>query len=86
MKTNLNHSAGIAALLIATAFLSHPGAAPAVETELDAATSAALDAALNGDHRSPENKARDRYRRPKETLAFFGFRSDMTVVKRFKSS
>lgn len=49
--------------------------------EMDAATSAALDAAIAGDHRSDENKARDKFRRPKETLAFFGFRSDMTVVE-----
>jgi predicted methyltransferase len=48
---------------------------------LDAATSAALDAAISGDHRSDANKARDQYRRPKETLAFLGFRSDMTVVE-----
>lgn len=51
------------------------------EPGLDAATSAALDAAIAGDHRSAENKARDVYRHPKETLAFFGFRSDMTVVE-----
>lgn len=49
--------------------------------ELDPVTSAALDAAIAGEHRSAENKARDQYRRPKETLAFFGFRSDMTVVE-----
>jgi predicted methyltransferase len=49
--------------------------------ELDAATSAALDAAIAGDHRSEENKARDTYRHPKQTLEFFGFRSDMTVVE-----
>jgi predicted methyltransferase len=48
---------------------------------MDAKTSAALDAAIAGDHRSEENKARDPYRRPKETLAFFGFRADMTVVE-----
>ena len=53
----------------------------AAHPEMDAATSAALDAAIAGDHRSEENKARDKYRRPKETLAFFGFRSDMTVVE-----
>jgi len=49
--------------------------------ELDAATAAALDVAIAGEHRSAENKARDVFRRPKETLAFFGFRSDMTVVE-----
>ncbi len=44
-------------------------------------TSAALDAALGGEHRSAANKARDRYRHPKETLEFFGLRPDMTVVE-----
>lgn len=53
----------------------------AAHHEMDATTSAALDAAISGDHRSDANKARDQFRRPKETLAFFGFRSDMTVVE-----
>lgn len=51
------------------------------EATLDAATAQALDVAIAGDHRSAANKARDRYRHPKETLAFFGFRSDMTVIE-----
>jgi predicted methyltransferase len=55
--------------------------APAATQELDAKTAAALDAALAGAHRSEANRARDRWRHPKETLAFFGFRSDMTVVE-----
>lgn len=41
----------------------------------------ALDEAIAGEHRSAENKARDQYRHPKETLEFFGFRPDMTVVE-----
>ena len=49
--------------------------------QTDAATSSALDAALVGSHRSDRNKARDRYRHPKETLTFFGLRRDMTVVE-----
>jgi predicted methyltransferase len=49
--------------------------------QTDAATSAALDAALAGSHRSDRNKARDRFRHPKETLTFFGLRPDMTVVE-----
>ncbi len=49
--------------------------------ELDPLTSSALDAAMNGAHRSAENRARDIYRHPRQTLAFFGFRSDMTVVE-----
>lgn len=47
----------------------------------DAATLAAIDAALAGDHRSAANKARDGYRHPKETLAFFGLRQDLTVME-----
>ena len=57
------------------------GIASANEAELDARTHAALDSALTGEHRSEANKSRDIYRHPKETLAFFGFRSDMTVVE-----
>src|SRR5262245_52068792 len=49
--------------------------------QTDAATGAALDSALAGSHRSDRNKARDRYRHPKETLTFFGLRRDMTVVE-----
>ncbi len=45
------------------------------------AESAALDAAIAGAHRSAANKARDRYRHPKETLEFFGLRPEMTVVE-----
>ena len=44
-------------------------------------SSRALDAALAGEHRSAANKARDRYRHPKETLEFFGLRPEMTVVE-----
>jgi len=47
----------------------------------DPATVEALRAAIVGAHRSPENKARDQYRHPLETLLFFGLRKDMTVVE-----
>ncbi len=40
-----------------------------------------LEQAIAGKHRSDKNKARDVYRHPEETLMFFGFRSDMTVVE-----
>ncbi|QJE74096.1 methyltransferase domain-containing protein [Aerophototrophica crusticola] len=66
--------AGLA--LLATAFVSLPAAA-----EMDAATSAALDQALAGAHRSDANKARDQYRHPKETLTFFGLKQGQTVVE-----
>jgi predicted methyltransferase len=68
----------LVALLLATTPLL-PALASA--QALDAATAAALDAALAGAHRSDRNKARDQYRHPKETLAFFGLRRDMTVVE-----
>lgn len=48
---------------------------------MDAKTEAALDAAIAGEHRSDENRARDRYRKPKDTLAFLGFRADMDVLE-----
>jgi predicted methyltransferase len=40
-----------------------------------------LKETIAGDHRSVENKARDQYRQPYETLTFFGIRPDMTVVE-----
>ena len=44
-------------------------------------TAAALERILAGDQRSPENRARDIYRHPKQTLLFFGIRPDMRVVE-----
>ena len=45
--------------------------------------SAALpwEAALSGEHRSAENRARDTYRHPQETLEFFGLDAGMTVME-----
>jgi predicted methyltransferase len=62
----------------ATALLAQPSV---VAQDAGDAATAALDAAIGGAHRSEANKARDRYRHPGETLAFFGFRPDMTVVE-----
>lgn len=41
----------------------------------------AIEAAAAGEHRSADNKARDAYRHPVETLTFFGLEPDMTVVE-----
>jgi predicted methyltransferase len=49
--------------------------------DLDPATSRALVVVIAGEHRSDRNRARDTYRHPRDTLAFFGLRSDMTVVE-----
>ena len=43
--------------------------------------SATLQAVLEGDHRSEEERARDVYRHPAETLLFLGIEPDMTVVE-----
>lgn len=45
------------------------------------ATGAALDEAIAGSWRSPENRARDAWRHPKETLSFFMVRPDQTVIE-----
>ena len=42
---------------------------------------APFDAAIAGANRSDANKARDKYRHPAETLAFFGIKPTMTVVE-----
>lgn len=41
----------------------------------------ALDDALAGSHRSEESRARDAHRHPKETLEFFGLKTDMHVLE-----
>lgn len=40
-----------------------------------------LDAAIEGQHRSDANRARDVFRRPKMTLLFFGLQPNMNVVE-----
>ena len=45
------------------------------------APDAALQAAIAGSWRDPANTARDPYRHPGQTLAFFGIRPDMNVVE-----
>jgi len=45
------------------------------------ASGAALDAAIAGGWRDPKNSARDAFRNPRETLAFFGVRPEHTVVE-----
>jgi predicted methyltransferase len=48
---------------------------------MDAAFAARLDEVLAGPHRSDENKARDAFRHPRETLTFFGIAPGMTVLE-----
>lgn len=74
------------ATLAAAALVAGCGAQPvapssAAAPATDAATLAAIDRALAGDHRSDANRARDVWRHPKETLTFFGLRQDMAVME-----
>jgi predicted methyltransferase len=66
-----------AALLVGTIA---PGGAR-FQAQAQQGAAAALDAALAGAQRSAANRARDRYRHPKEALEFFGLRPEMTVVE-----
>ena len=40
-----------------------------------------LSHAIHSSERSAKNSARDEYRHPEQTLAFFGFKPTMTVVE-----
>jgi predicted methyltransferase len=67
-----------------TAFKSLLGALlVAATTFASAADAPSLDKIMAGEHRSEANRARDVYRHPKETLAFFGVKPDSTVVEIF---
>ena len=55
------------------AFADHHGASGAVDP--------ALQAVIDGEHRSVVHKARDQYRHPGETLTWLGLKSHMTVVE-----
>jgi predicted methyltransferase len=69
------------ATLATVAILAAGAAAASAPPVTDAATLATLDKVLAGDHRSDANRARDKYRHPRETLQFFGFRQDMAVME-----
>lgn len=74
-----NRIRGYSCLLLSAclAVLAMGATARAVERKVDPALRAAVDSSA----RSPENKARDKYRHPLQTLTFFGIRSNMTVVE-----
>ena len=67
----------------ASAFLLFAAAAISqlVSAEMNDATRSLVEAAIAGDHRSDDNKARDKYRKPLETLDFLGLDAGMTVVE-----
>jgi predicted methyltransferase len=75
-------SGALLAAAAAAALLLAPGCttAPAAPSQSEA-DRAALAAAIAADTRTPANVARDRYRNPAETIAFFGVRPTDTVVE-----
>ncbi|MET0534816.1 MAG: methyltransferase [Steroidobacter sp.] len=79
---NLSSIATVAARLAAVASVLLVNLAGCVtQPSSDPATLGVLDGILASQHRAAENRARDSYRHPKETLQFFGIRQDMTVVE-----
>jgi predicted methyltransferase len=67
----------LAAAAIASALL----VAACAATSSRQTTAEALTGILAADYRPQENRARDRYRHPKETLLFFGIRPEMSVLE-----
>jgi predicted methyltransferase len=78
---NLIHEISRPLVVALAGIVCSPAVAAAEAPETDAATLATLDKVIAGEHRSAENRARDKWRHPKETLQFFGFRRDMTVLE-----
>jgi predicted methyltransferase len=71
-------SLGIAGALFLAGCAASSASGPVQLTE---AQRSALSAAITSPARTPANVARDRYRHPAETLAFFGVRPSDTVVE-----
>ena len=63
-----------------------PQAGPAPPPATTPASEKSLADVIAGDHRSAENRARDQYRHPQQTLEFFGIRPEMTVVEIWPST
>ncbi len=75
------HAATVLCVL-AAGCAERPAAAAAPEAAAAAADPAALlEGAITGGHRTPEERARDAWRHPNETLTFFGVSPAMTVVE-----
>lgn len=68
-------------LLLASASIGLASAQPLTDPKSPQQHAAALTAAIAAPTRSAENRARDQYRHPQETLAFFGVEPGDTVVE-----
>jgi len=77
MRSRNRNRALCMAALAASAWI----AAPVRADEADDAFAERVRTAMASEARTPEEKARDRNRKPVETLAFFGLRGDMDVLE-----
>ncbi|MEP6907711.1 MAG: methyltransferase [Pseudoxanthomonas sp.] len=68
------------AVAFAGSLTTHAQTAPATASS-NAVTGSPLDNAVSGSWRDPANVARDTYRHPAETLAFFGIAPTQTVIE-----
>ena len=57
---------------------THPTTPPALASTV---TSEQFSKVLSGAWRTPENRARDQYRHPQQTLQFFGLRPNQTLIE-----
>lgn len=73
--------AAAALICCLTAGMAGCAAQRATQAPGERTTAAALAQITAGAHRSPENRARDAFRHPQETLLFFGIRPGMRVVE-----
>ena len=68
--------------ILLAACASSPSGQSSAESSMAAAdATAALDSAIAGNWRSPDNTRRDPYRHPRETLAFFDVKPNHTVIE-----
>lgn len=78
----IRYLGALTALMLTAACDGQDGAAtvPAAGAERPDA-GALLEAAIDGGHRTADERARDQWRHPRETLEFFGVEPSMTVVE-----
>jgi len=78
-KANMNFQTSFFRATLLSALFS-VGALVATTAHADAAK---MDKVLAGEHRSEANKARDKFRNPKQTLEFFNVKPNSVVVEAF---
>lgn len=81
MRTPFMLAAAVAALALGACATSSSSASSQSAKEAAPKADAALASAISGSWRSPENVARDLYRKPAEALTFWGLKPGMTVLE-----